>query len=719
MSSDNFSLPIDMFSSVVRCKGSSGAELDEQLEALASQYMASTTENSALDERKPCPFSTRNRDGIARDVSMSTATCNGAKVSSTQGMPTCKVSSPNADRSAAPISWQRGQMLGAGSFGRVYFGLNSLSGELMAVKQISYTPGQSTEATRQAAQALQREVRLLQSFSHPNIVRYLGVERDDINGVISIMLEYCAGGSIASLLDKFGAFNESLTRSYVRMVLSGLHFLHTRPGGGILHRDIKGANVLVDSDGVCKLADFGASKLLQQDLQSTQDGGCRSLRGTPYWMAPEVIRQTGHGRPADVWSLGCTMLEMLTAKPPWSHFSSQISALFHIASSKAPPPLPHGLSHPAACFILRMLVRDPKERADTAELCDHPFLSAVAGQEQRVPNSREGVQQAQNARPFSQAITATGSVVLAHNIRETQAFCSLSRQMQKAGKDSDVNPPLSALIPSSTSFAVNFVSSTLPTTSDTTVSLGLSSQPLSRVYALGPKGQSTPQPHRASDDSEDHQQLQQELDASACLAVVDCNPTSCLPLSSTSAKARTSDDNGDEGSNPKADTAPTANSSERIIGGMDQHCSEGLPPYQKMLKKDGWQALQLSSGHPTIPSAAAATIGWPIRAPMKGESSGFAVDRNFRTQEPHLSSQDDGSAVAAAAADEVAQGMRQQREQETRLLQEKAKKKVLWEEELQRELEYQRHQKATREAHRSSIGQVGRANQSGAIVFPE
>lgn len=78
----------------------------------------------------------------------------------------------------------------------------------------------------------------------------------------------------------------------------------------------------MDSDGVCKLADFGASKQIQQDLLSLTDG-CRSLRGTPYWMAPEVIKQIGHGRPADVWSLGCTMVEMLTAKPPWSHFTSQ------------------------------------------------------------------------------------------------------------------------------------------------------------------------------------------------------------------------------------------------------------------------------------------------------------------------------------------------------------------------------------------------------------
>ena len=88
-------------------------------------------------------------------------------------------------------------------------------------------------------------------------------------------------------------------------------------------RDIKASNILVDKAGHILLADFGVSAF-------NNDANDRSERrqtfvGTPCWMAPEVIRQTGHGRPADVWSLGCTMLEMLTAKPPWSHFSSQIS----------------------------------------------------------------------------------------------------------------------------------------------------------------------------------------------------------------------------------------------------------------------------------------------------------------------------------------------------------------------------------------------------------
>lgn len=125
------------------------------------------------------------------------------------------------------------------------------------------------------------------------------------------------------------------------MVLHGLAYLHAR---AILHRDIKGANVLVDAGGVCKLADFGASKLVELSGGSVGGGDSvaspgalnYSLKGTPYWMAPEVIKQVGHGKPADLWSVGCTAVEMLTARPPWSHFNNQIAALFHIAQSTAP-----------------------------------------------------------------------------------------------------------------------------------------------------------------------------------------------------------------------------------------------------------------------------------------------------------------------------------------------------------------------------------------------
>ena len=192
-------------------------DVDDELEALASEYMqAASSSHLSMDVDIRNAFKS---PGAVAGL--------GSKMAAGSYAPGQRHDIP----STSPISWQRGQLLGAGSFGRVYFGLNSSTGELMAVKQIKYAPGQPTDVTRQAAMALQCEVRCLQTLHHPNIVRYLGVERDDVNGVISICLEYCAGGSIASLLDKFGPFNEALTRSYMRMILAGLTFLHTRPGG--------------------------------------------------------------------------------------------------------------------------------------------------------------------------------------------------------------------------------------------------------------------------------------------------------------------------------------------------------------------------------------------------------------------------------------------------------------------------------------------------------
>ena len=141
-----------------------------------------------------------------------------------------------------------------------------------------------------------------------------------------------------------------------------------------MHRDIKGANILVDNQGCVKLADFGASKRLAEIV--TVDGVHKSIRGTPYWMAPEVIKQTGHGRQADIWSVGCTILEMATGKPPFSEFGSQVSALFHIASGTGPPPIPEFLSAEAHDFLILCFNRVPRDRPNASRLLRHPFAIA-------------------------------------------------------------------------------------------------------------------------------------------------------------------------------------------------------------------------------------------------------------------------------------------------------------------------------------------------------
>ena len=241
------------------------------------------------------------------------------------------------------MHWQQGELIGAGAFGRVYLGLDLDSGQLMAVKQVSIARDEALRGQVAAhVHSLEAEVMVLKQLHHPNIVRYLGTERvsSDMSS-LNIFLEYVPGGSIASLLSKFGSFTESVLRVYTKQILLGLEFLHTHQ---IMHRDIKGANILVDNTGVVKLADFGASKKIE-DLV-TMDSGFKSIKGTPYWMAPEVIKQTGHGRQADIWSVGCTVIEMATGKPPWSEFAQPVGPFLHLPPFTPPPPPPFLLSVP-------------------------------------------------------------------------------------------------------------------------------------------------------------------------------------------------------------------------------------------------------------------------------------------------------------------------------------------------------------------------------------
>ena len=219
----------------------------------------------------------------------------------------------------------------------------------------------------QIIDTLKNEISMMSSLNHPCIVRYFGTEEDA--ECVWILMEYVSGGSLASILRKFGPLNETLIRVYVRQILNGLIYLHDH---SIVHRDVKCANILLDLQGTCKLSDFGASKRIQT-LTSSKDQPA-SLQGTPWWMAPEVIRQIGHGRKADIWSLGCSVIELATAQPPWSHLKNPLAAMFHIASTTSPPPLPSNLSGDLKDFILQCLRYDPDERPTARELLRHPLV---------------------------------------------------------------------------------------------------------------------------------------------------------------------------------------------------------------------------------------------------------------------------------------------------------------------------------------------------------
>ena len=206
------------------------------------------------------------------------------------------------------------------------------------------------------------------------MVEYFGAWLDRNAQCMFVFLEYVPGGSVASMLRRFGPFTEGLVRRYTRQVLLGLAFLHENK---IVHRDVKGANILVTREGSCKLTDFGASKMFQADNSSgSLSNGSKSVIGSVYWMAPEVMKGTGHGRKADVWSLGCLVVEMFTGTHPWGEFDNAWTAMFAIARSERGPDLPEDASEDAKDFLQRCFQCDPAARPPAHELLRHPFVSS-------------------------------------------------------------------------------------------------------------------------------------------------------------------------------------------------------------------------------------------------------------------------------------------------------------------------------------------------------
>ncbi len=139
-----------------------------------------------------------------------------------------------------------------------------------------------------------------------------------------------------------------------------------------LQRDVKGGNVLVSRDGIVKLADFGASKT---NHGATITDLMKSLKGSVFWMAPEVITGVGYGRRADIWSLGCTVIEMMTGRHPWPDVDNQWTAMHQIASKQEGPPRPKDCSEMASDFLSRCFTYDPASRPTASELLQHPFVS--------------------------------------------------------------------------------------------------------------------------------------------------------------------------------------------------------------------------------------------------------------------------------------------------------------------------------------------------------
>lgn len=369
------------------------AEPEHQQAASSSQAPALVEKpEEEEDPPEPCRVDYRDnafRDGLprplrasgsghpARQPSASPELLPVACTQGDQGVKSLSVKPPTNDwpHSAvlevvqgSSIAWVRGPLIGRGSLGRVFKARDQDTGQILAVKEVPINRRDAQDEEFRAS--LENEVSIMRDLKHPHIVAYLG--HDYIDGCLYMYLEHMAGGTLTQALNEFGPFEEFLIARYSYQLLQGLEYLHTREPS-IIHRDIKGSNVLIGSDNEVKLADFGCSKRTDETLTHT-------MRGSIPWMAPEVIAHSRYGRGADIWSFGCVQIEMGTANVPWGRFEHQMQALVRIGLSQETPPLPPAISTVCEDFILLCVRRDVATRPCAAELLGHEFLRAAAAE---------------------------------------------------------------------------------------------------------------------------------------------------------------------------------------------------------------------------------------------------------------------------------------------------------------------------------------------------
>ena len=258
--------------------------------------------------------------------------------------------------------WKKLSKLGKGAYGEVYLYEQVHSKVQIAVKAVKFDPDDC-----RAMGILQSEIKTHQLISHHRIVQYYGYYVDDTDYVVYICLEYVPRGSIRSYLESNRRLKNDTVKKYTRQILEGVAYLH---GKAIVHRDIKGANVLIDEKDDVKLADFGMSK----ELHSLTSGGKTGGKGTIRWMAPEVANDENHGIAADIWSVGCTVVEMITAKKPWANLTNAGAIVKQLNKKQFPP---YELSEPykdageflGQCFIIDHRARPSAESLLRMEYC--------------------------------------------------------------------------------------------------------------------------------------------------------------------------------------------------------------------------------------------------------------------------------------------------------------------------------------------------------------
>ncbi|XP_075386196.1 serine/threonine-protein kinase Nek2 [Tenrec ecaudatus] len=274
--------------------------------------------------------------------------------------------------------------IGTGSYGRCQKIRRRSDGKVLVWKELDY--GSMTEVEKQM---LVSEVNLLRELKHPNIVRYYDRIIDRTNTTLYIVMEYCEGGDLASVITKGTKERQYLDEEFVLRVMAQLTLAlkecHRRSDGGhtVLHRDLKPANVFLDGNQNVKLGDFGLARILNHDTSFA-----KTFVGTPYYMSPEQMNRMSYNEKSDIWSLGCLLYELCALMPPFTAFNQKELA-GKIREGKFRR-IPYRFSDELNDIITRMLNLKDYNRPSVEEILENPLIADLVTEEQRKNPERRG-----------------------------------------------------------------------------------------------------------------------------------------------------------------------------------------------------------------------------------------------------------------------------------------------------------------------------------------
>ncbi|XP_051887204.1 mitogen-activated protein kinase kinase kinase kinase 5 isoform X1 [Pristis pectinata] len=325
------------------------------------------------------------------------------------------------------------QRVGSGTYGDVYKARNLQTGELAAVKIIKLEPGDDFSI-------IQQEIFMVKECKHANIVAYFGsyLSREKL----WICMEYCGGGSLQDMYHVTGPLSELQIAYVCRETLQGLSYLHSK---GKMHRDIKGANILLTDHGDVKLADFGVAAKITATIAKR-----KSFIGTPYWMAPEVAaveKNGGYNQLCDIWAVGITAIELAELQPPMFDLHPMRALFLMSKSGFQPPKLKDKMKWTATfhSFLKIALTKNPKKRPTAEKLLTHAFLTQSTLSRSLAVDLLDKVNNPENHHLFSEAddddLESLSAVP--HTIRSTNKNTRAERTQSEINFDKmQFEPPL-------------------------------------------------------------------------------------------------------------------------------------------------------------------------------------------------------------------------------------------------------------------------------------